>query len=295
MAPEQLPAWATWAVLAALAIVAAAAASVGAWLRRSPADRVEGVWGHVTELRRRLVRSVMACAAAVAVVFVVRVGPAPPYIAVDPYDNLAAQVFRRMAADLKPADVRLIVTAPADGFVAMFDVALGLGLFIALPYVLAQVGGFVWPALRSRERRLLGLTLGPATLLFAVGALFAYRFLLPPAFTALYAFSSALGADGLLDVAEFVSFTVMLLLLSGAAFLTPLAMLALARIGLATPQGYLRYWRHAVVAIVVVAAVVTPDPTPVSQLLVAGPLVGLYFLGVALAVPARRAFDRSQT
>jgi sec-independent protein translocase protein TatC len=81
--------------------------------------------------------------------------------------------------------------------------------------------------------------------------------------------------------------------LTGLAFQTPLLMYGLARVGLATPRGYLKKWRHATVVIVIVAAVATPDPTPVSQLLVAGPMLGLYFLGVALAVPASRAFTRA--
>jgi sec-independent protein translocase protein TatC len=290
--PPDLPSWSPWAALAALALVGLLAAVVGWRLGRRTADPL-GFWGHVQELRLRLARMVLTLAIAVAAVFLVRIEAQAPYVGIDPYDNLAAQAFRRMAADLVPADVRLVVTSPAEGFVAMFNVALGLGVLASLPYLLAQVGQFLWPAMAARERRILGLALGPAAALFAVGAAFAYAVILPSAMAALYAFSDALGADGLLQVREFVSFTVLMMLLTGAAFLTPVAMYAVARAGLATARGLLRRWRHALVAIVVVAAFVTPDPTPVSQVLVAGPLFGLYLLGVAAAVPAQRAHERS--
>jgi sec-independent protein translocase protein TatC len=252
-----------------------------------------GLWGHVGELRRRLVRSLAALAAGLALVFLVRVQARWPYVGLDPYDNLAAQVFRQGAADLVPPDVGLIVTRPMDGFVAVFDVAILLAVLLTLPYVLAQVVGFLAPALRQRERRVLLALVVPAFLLFALGIAFGYRVVLPTAYRALYGFSAVLGAQTLLDVNEFVSFTLLFLLLCGAAFQTPLAMYGLARAGLVRPAVFLRKWRHAVVAIVVLAAVATPDPTPVSQLLVSGPLVALYFLGVALALPGWRAHQRT--
>lgn len=293
--PVDLPAWAPWAALTALALLAALVAGVGSWLRRLPlkGDRTT-VWGHLHELRRRLVRIVLALVAGVGIAFLVRLQSAPPWLGIDPYDNLAAQVFRRMAADLVPSTVDLVVTRPTDGFVAIFDAALGLGILLTLPYLLAQIGGFFLPALRPRERKMLAWMVLPTLLLFLVGALFAYLIVLPAAYQALYTFSAVLGAKNFLDVNEFMGFTLMFLVLSGAAFQTPLVMYALARVGVTSPRAYLHYWRHVIVAIVIVAGLVTPDPTPVSQLLVAGPLVGLYFLGIALSVGARRAFERSQ-
>ncbi len=291
---SDVPAWATWATLAALAMLAALTAVAGGVVAKSrSAEAPMGIWSHIAELRRRLVRMVLALIAAIAVVFLVRVDGRAPYVAFDAYDNLAAQVFRRMAHDLVPTDVRLVVTGPTDGFVAVFDVALALGVLVALPYLLAQLTGFFRPALRQHERRIIMTLVAPATLLFIVGVLFAYVVVLPAAYDALYSFASVLGADTLLQANAFVSFTLMFVLMSGVAFQTPLVMAGLARVGIGSPSAYLRKWRHAVVVILIVAAVVTPDPTPVSQLLVAGPLLGLYFLGIGLAVPARRAYDRA--
>jgi sec-independent protein translocase protein TatC len=290
--PLDVPAWATWATLAVLLVATLAAALTSAFLGRR---RQKGMpfMGHVTEVRRRLLRIVAALAAGLATVFLVRVQPQAPWLGVDPYDNLAAQVFRRMAADLVPDHVRLVATRPTDGFVALFDVALALAVLLTLPYLMAQVAGFLWPALRRRERRVLLGLLAPAFLLFGLGALFAYRYVLPTTFGALYGFVTAVGAESLLAISEFAGFAALIMVVAGFAFQTPLVMYGIARAGLASPAGYLRAWRHAVLAIVVVAALATPDPTPVSQMLVALPLVGLYFLGIAAAIPAHRAFLRA--
>ena len=289
----QTPAWAIWAALAALALLGALVAAVGLGLRRAGGDGRDTFWGHVSDLRRRIVRMVLALVAGLAFVFTFRLESASPWLGIDPYDNLASQVYRRMVADLVPDDVQLVVLRPTDGFVAVFEVALGLAVLVTLPYLLLQLAGFVAPALRNRERRLLAWYLAPAAALFALGALLAYVAILPQAFTALYTFSTNLGATNLLDVHEFVAFAVMMMLMSGAAFLTPLVMFGLARIGVAGPRSYLRYWRHTVVAVVILAGLVTPDPTPVSQILVAGPLVGLYFLGILVSFGARRSYERA--
>lgn len=292
--PEfSLPAWATWAALLVLASVAALAVVASRLGRSVPDDAAMGPLGHVAELRKRLVRMVLGACVGVAIAFTVRLQAAAPFVSLDPYENLAAQVFRRLVADLVPDHVQLVVTQPTAGFVAMFYVALATGLLVSLPYVLGQLALFVGPALRPRERRTALFLVAPASLLFACGVLFAYVVVLPSTFTALYTFSEVLGAESLLDAPGFVSFTLMFLLLAGVGFQTPLVMFGLARVGLATPRGLLRRWRHALLAIVIIAAFVTPDPSPVSQVLLSLPLFGLYMLGALLAIPAGRAFERA--
>lgn len=291
--PVDLPSWATWATLAALALLATLAGVSGAIApRRTDPDR-NTFFGHAKDLGRRVRRILLGVVAAIFVVMLVRIEPRAPFLGLDAVDNLAAQVFRRMASDLVPAGVQLVVLRPMDGFVALFDIAVGLGILLSMPYLLAQVGGFLLPALRPRERRLMWRFIAPIVLLFVAGALFAYTIVLPAGYRALYSFSSVIGAVNLLDVNEFVSFTLMFLALSGLAFQTPLVMVGLSRLGLVSPAGYLHYWRHTLVGILLVAGLATPDPTPVSQLLVSGPLFGLYFLGIALAVPAHKAYQRA--
>lgn len=292
--PElHLPWWAPWAALLAVAALGVLAGVAQMALGRAARPPQAGVLGHFAELRRCVARMVTAVCLALAVVFLVRLEPRRPWISFDAYDNVATQSFRRVASDLVPEDVSLTVLQPMDGFVAVFDVALGLSILVAMPYLLMQVGAFLKPALRPREQRLLVRALVPGAALFVLGALFAYVAVLPAALRALYSFSAALGAQPLLGVQAFASFTIMFLLVTGLAFQTPLVMYALARVGLVGPRRYLAWWRHAIVLIIIVAGLVTPDPTPVSQMLVSVPLVGLYFFGVVLSIPASRAYRRT--
>lgn len=266
-------------------------------LRRIPRRGADGdeapqpFLAHVETLRRTLLVSFGAFVAATCFAFGFRLEPRwgvwVPVPAVA--DNLAAQLYRRLAADLIPPQVRLVATGPLDGFMAEFTVALGLGFALALPVILAQAVRFLGPALRPAERRALAAYVLPALLLFLAGAAFCYLLVLPFLFGTLYAYSDALGAELLLHVGDFVTFSFGLVLVFGAAFQTPLVMVALTRVGLVPAKTWRRTWRHAVVAIFVLAALVT-DPTVFSQLMVALPLTGLYFVGLGIAqVVERRA------
>ncbi|MEK6986099.1 MAG: twin-arginine translocase subunit TatC [Candidatus Thermoplasmatota archaeon] len=240
---------------------------------------------HVADLRRRLLVSVAAVLAGVLVSLGIGldwVGGWPvPRLAL--YDSVSSQLFRAVAADLVPANVQLVVTTPMDGFSAQFAWSLALGLLLGMPIVLWQMGGFFAPALQPREARTLRGAILPSVLLFVAGALFAYLAVVPTALEALYGFSAALGAAPLLEVGSFSTFVLGFLVGFGFAFQTPIVMVALSRTGLVAPATWRKGWRQATVILLIAAGMLTPDPTVVSQLLLAGPLLGLYALGAILA------------
>ncbi len=239
--------------------------------------------GHVAELRRRLLWVVATFASVTVVAFLIRVEPAAPFVGLDPYDNLAAQMFRAAAEHLVPAGTTLVVTGPMDAFNVQLAWSFALAVMVSIPVAFYHVGRFLSPALRPRESRVLRNAVLPIVMLFLAGAAFAYLFVLPLALRALYGFSGALGAAPLLDVGEFSGFLLATLVGFGVAFETPVVMVTLARAGLVEPRTYWRYWRHAAVAALVVGMVLTPDPTIVSQLLLAAPLLLLYVAGAALS------------
>lgn len=260
-------------------------AVVLALARRRPALESGSVWQHVEELRRRILAVTAVLVAAMLAALTLRIGewrgwPVPiPSL----YDTVASQLFRAAAAQLLPPGVQLIVTGPADGFVAQFSIAVGIGAAVAIPVAVDQMGRFLAPALRPQERKWLAWAVVPAAALFLLGAWFGYAVLLPTTFDALYRFSDALGAASYITVADFATFTLAFLAGCGLAFELPLVMAVLSKAGVVRPSTYWRGWRHAVLAILAVAMVVTPDPTIVSQLLLAVPLILLYVLGAGLA------------
>jgi sec-independent protein translocase protein TatC len=275
----------TLAVLALLAL-----ATLLALLRRAPGLERGRLLEHVEELRRRLlvVAGVLVVGTIAALTVRIEERGGWPVPVPGLYDTLASQLFRAAAEVLLPAGVQLIVTGPADGFVAQFSIALGIGIALAIPVAMDQLARFLAPALRPAERRLLAWSVLPAVALFLLGAAFGFLVLLPVTFDALYRFSDALGAANYLTVSDFATFTLAFLAGCGLAFEMPLVMGLLSRVGLVSPRSYWAKWRHAVVAILVVAMVVTPDPTIVSQVLLAVPLIALYLLGASFATWAAR-------
>ncbi len=259
------------------------------------ADRnPQSMLGHAEELRRRLLVAIGFLFVGMLVSFSFRFdhleGGWMPVLVPAVQDNIAAQLFRILTAHLVPENVTLIVTRPMDGFLAELYMSMGIGALLALPVLLWQIFAFVAPALEAQEKRVLWSAFVPAVGLFLGGVVFGWVFVLPFLLETLYGYTTALGAEPLLSISELVGFTVTMLLVFGVSFQTPLVMYVLAATGIATSKGYLRYWRHAVVAIFIFSAFIT-DPTIISQVMVAGPLVVLYFLGILAA----RLGERSGT
>lgn len=276
------PLWRLGAVALLVLVVGGLAVALRASRRHAVAPA--GLLAHVAELRNRILWGLGAWTTATLLVLAVRVEATSwgvrPVLAL--HDNLAAQAYRALARLLVPDNVQLVVLRPLDGFNAELTVALALGFCLALPVLWWQLASFIGPALRPTERRMLRLTLLPAVALFSLGATFAVAILAPLLLETLYGYPGALGAQPFLLVGDLVSFAVTLGLMFGLASLTPLAMGALARAGLVGWRGFLGKWRHAVLATLVLCAFVT-DGTLVTLVLVTAPLVGLYFVGVALA------------
>ncbi len=249
---------------------------------------------HWADLRRRLITTATVVLVVTVLVFSFRVEATQPYVTPSLTDSMAAQAYDGIQNHLRPDNVTLVALHPMDGFTAQLFVALAAGVGVAMPVIVWQAGGFLWPALHERERRAVVRAFAPAVLLFAAGAAFCWFLVLPFILETLYGYATAIGARPLLAVHDLISFAVGLILVFGFAFQTPLVMAVLARIGLATWRGYLRLWRHAIIAILILSAFVT-DPSVVSQFMVAGPLILLYFMGVGLAaLTGRRRADAAQ-
>jgi len=120
--------------------------------------------------------------------------------------------------------------------------------------------------------------------LFLGGVAFAYYIALPPALGFLLGFGGGDIAKPELRIGSYVDFVTRLLFWTGVTFQTPLVVMYLARFGIVGARQLLRWWRFAIVGAFVVAAIVTPTIDPVTQSLVAGPIIILYFLGIILAV-----------
>ncbi|MBI2870276.1 MAG: twin-arginine translocase subunit TatC [Candidatus Omnitrophica bacterium] len=228
-----------------------------------PADTNEKkmpVLEHLRELRRHLLWSVGSVAVLSMVLF---------YWA----DPLLMYLARPVP--------RLVFIGPSEAFVARLKVAFMGGLILSMPLVLYHAGAFVWPALKDRERRLVGASVWAVVLFFALGVAFAFFLAVPVGLKFLMGFGGSV-IEPMLSADRYLSFVGAMLLVFGIVFELPVLLVVLSRIGIVTPA-FLRQKRAPViVAIFIVAAIVTP-PDVVSQCLVAIPMILLYELGILLS------------
>jgi sec-independent protein translocase protein TatC len=194
------------------------------------------------------------------------------------------EFLKKPAESRENADLSLQFIEPFELFATYFRVSLLGGLIIAMPVIVYQVLAFVTPGLRPNERWWLRGTVLGASLLFLMGVSFAYFFALPPALDFLLdpPFGEGL-ADANIRISSYIDFVTRLLFWSGIAFETPIVVMFLARFRLVRAGQLLAWWRYALVGAFVISAVVTPTWDPITQTVVAGPIIVLYFVGIGLA------------
>lgn len=202
--------------------------------------------------------------------------------------SLAVNAFLLMKQALIPPSVPVVTLGPVAPFVAPILVAFLLALLITFPSAIFFLGRFLAPALRPAERRTLFLFALPALVLFYAGISFAYFLVIPETFSVLYSFADPAGVVPMFALDQFLSSVFLLTILTGVAFLLPVVMAALGRIGLVQPVFWVRHWRGAVFATILFSAIVTPDGSGVTMAFLSGPILGLYAVGTvsaAVSVP----------
>lgn len=169
-----------------------------------------------------------------------------------------------------------------EGFVIYFKVSLLCGIVLASPFILYEFWAFVGAGLYPHEKRYVRMLFLPSLGLFLSGIALCQWLVLPGAVKALLAFNEWLGFDPDIRLREWLGLAIILPLVFGLSFQTPLVMIALNRIGTFTYEDYLSKWRYAVFILAVFAALITPTPDVVTMLYLFAPMFGLYMLGVAV-------------
>lgn len=184
---------------------------------------------------------------------------------------------------------KIVSLAPMETVTTSVQLALVAGSLVAAPWILWQVWRFVAPALFPSERRVATGALVVSSALFAIGVVVGFYTVLPMTLAWLASYGDGLFVQ-MWSVQEYTGMCVRMLGGFGAMFEFPLVSYVLAAMGVVTSSQLLRWSRGAIVLIFVVAAIVTP-PDPVSQTIVAIPMLVLYFAGVGTAriAQSRRA------
>jgi len=208
-----------------------------------------------------------------------------------PFYNITAQLFRAMAVAMLPPGVTLLNVGVADSIVVQMEIGLLLTVILGMPWIVHEIGAFLVPALRRNERLLLRQIGLPATTLFALGTAAGLFALTPFTFRLLFEYVSAMGLAPVLGVQSFVTFALLYSLAFGVVFELPVFLYALTRLGIVRAASWRRHWRGAVIGSLVFGMIVTPDNSGITMLLIAAPMIALYFAGAYFAGRWERDHD----
>lgn len=226
-------------------------------------DEVEmSLFEHLEELRLRIFYSLIAIA----------VGVVGCFLTVKPIVQLL---------EVPAGAVKFLQLAPGEYFFVSLKVAGYSGLLVASPFIFYQIALFVLPGLTRKEKRLLGPVFFGSSFLFLGGLVFAYIALIPAALN----FFVSYGADvveQLWSIDKYFEFVLLLMFSTGLAFQIPIVQALLGLLGIVSSNQMLSGWRYVILGAAVLGAVLTPSTDPLTQSLLGGAVLGLYFGGVGL-------------
>ncbi len=176
---------------------------------------------------------------------------------------------------------------PMGMFMVKMEIALVGGAVLALPFLIYQIWLFVAPGLFKTERRFITFVIGSSTVCFLVGAGLSYWLVIPIAMEWLVGTTVDTGVVAQFDIGMYIGFVLRLLIGFGAIFELPVLTFFLAKLGLATADRMRKGRRYAILIIFIVAAILTP-PDPISQTLMAIPMIILYEISIWVAYVAQK-------
>ncbi len=169
-----------------------------------------------------------------------------------------------------------------ESFMVYFKVSLLCGAILASPWIFYHVWAFVAAGLYPHEKKYVHYYLPLSVVLFLTGVILCQLVVLPGAVKALLGFNDLIDIDPELRLNEWLGFALLLPVVFGLSFQTPLVMFFLSRIRLLTYDIYLKFWRYAVFGLAVFSAVITPTPDVVTMMYLFVPMFGLYMFGIGL-------------
>lgn len=220
---------------------------------------------HLEELRWRIIKSAIGVLAGGLFV-----GVFISYIV----DNILLLPATKTVPPLKLQNIK-----PFGQFTLYMEIILIGGVILSIPNIFYQIWKFIEPGLKPGERKYIKSIVVFSSLCFIAGIVFAYFVILPTALEFLASFGSAI-INNNIAVDEYFSFIISTMLAAGVVFELPMISFFLSKLGILKPEFMRKYRKHAVVLILIVAALLTPSPDITSQLLLGIPLLVLYEISI---------------
>ena len=235
---------------------------------------------HLVELRKRLTNSLIALGIGFGVCYY--------------YKDWIFDIVTRPLTQVLPKNSYLIYTGLTEAFFTYMKVAFFASLIITSPFILYQIWKFIAPGLLPKEKKYVVPFVISSTFLFISGVLFGYFVALPPAFEFFVSFNNKY-LQAMLSFKDYLSLFVTFLLGFGVSFELPIFMFFLAKLGIVNAKMLSKQRRYAILIIFVVAAILTPSPDALSQILMAIPLMFLYEVSIFVSKFAEKKKENTET
>ena len=224
-----------------------------------------GFWDHIEELRKHIFYAVLWLVLG-CIVSAVFINELMDYVLLVPAKqaNLALQNFR-----------------PFGQLFLYFKIIFIVGFIVSSPMILFQFWLFIKPALFEKEKKWVSRAVSFTVLCFLLGVLFSYFVVIP----SMLGFAAKFGSQdikNIIDINEYFSYVTLMLLATGLSFEMPVIAWALAKLGILKSKFMKKYRRHAIIVNLIIAALITPTPDPINQLIFAAPLLILYEISIVL-------------
>jgi sec-independent protein translocase protein TatC len=232
-----------------------------------------GFFGHLQELRKRVILSLVGIIAGCII----------------------AGVFINQLMDwilLQPAtsvNMNLQNLRPFGQAFLYFKVIFVVGIILAIPFILYQIWKFIAPGLYLKEKKWVSKITFFTSMCFFIGVAFAFFIIIPTMLKFAASFGSS-DIQNIIDINEYFSFISLMMLASGLIFEMPMVSFVLSRVGILTPKFLRKYRRHSIVVILILAAILTPTPDPINQIIFAIPLFILYEISIFISKIAEKRY-----
>lgn len=230
--------------------------------------KVMSIWDHLSELRTRLVKAAVAIVILFGIAFTFS-------------DQIIGFLKLPLLAVLPVENRALHFTGPLDVFLTQIKVAFLVGVVMGSPFWLYQFWKFFEPALYPRERKYILPFIFASTVLFLLGVAFCYYLMLPFTLEFLINMGREVGTP-LITIKDYVSLLMLMIFGFGIVFETPVIIVLMGLLDLVTVEQLQQNRRFVLVGIMVLSALLTPSPDPISQLAMAVPVYGMYEIAIVV-------------
>lgn len=244
-------------------------------------------WEHLDELRKVLFRIVIVLMAMMVgafflkePIFAIIMGPLDSDFAL--YKAFNSLLAAMNLGEMEPFEIQLMNIEMAAQFFTHLRVSLYVALVVGMPYFFYQLWTFVAPALYPKEKRAVRKSFGFAAILFYMGILVGYYLVLPLTVRFLGTYQVSYDVPNQISLTSYIGMFVSLILIMGVVFEMPVLAALLSRFGIINKELMKKYRKHAIVVLVILAAIITPSGDAVTLFFVAVPLYCLYELSVVV-------------